>query len=87
MVAVSWLTVVLLSTSVVSGWRVGVALLFPLGSKRASLRESTFEVVADDVARLVVRILIISGVFVVAVVNYKHIIAREQSPVLYFWRI
>ena len=78
---------VLLSTSVVAGWRVGVALLFPLCSKRTSLREAMFEVVTDDVTRLVVRIFVISGVFVVAEVNCKHIIAREQSPVLYFWRI
>jgi len=58
-----------LSTSVISGWAAGFFVSFPLSSQCTSLTEALFELVTDDVARLVVRVLVVTGVLVLTYVR------------------
>ena len=60
------------STSVISGRRFGVAAFRPLGSERTSLRVSSSEFVADDVARFVAGVLIVPRVLAAAETRYKR---------------
>ena len=47
-----------------------MAVAFPLGSASTSPRESVAEVVADDVARLIARVLVMADVLARAEVRY-----------------
>ena len=60
-------------TAVITGRGVRVVALFPLGSRSTPLREAVSELVADDEARVIVRIGIMSGVFVIAETLYRII--------------
>jgi len=68
-----------LRASVVSGRSARLPVSLPLGSTGTAVGEASSEVVADDVARLVARVLVVADVLVAAEVCYKHI--TTQVPV------
>jgi len=71
-----------LSTSVISGRMSGLTVSLPLGSARTAVGEALSEVVADDVARLVCRVFIVSHVLAVTVVCYITNANSARKPQL-----